>query len=588
MDTHVRSSSRTTSLFVALGLCAAACSDPKTSNEGTPEPTNTSPSSSSTAPQGTAGAPEPGAPTNPVPEVTGPAILDPAVIDDGGLAAGGTNHCQAKASGPDCRYTYLDPPAIEFTDIALGVDHGCGVGLDGTVTCWGDADEPVEPGEECRFNECGQGVPPAGTYTRIAATDSTTCALDPAGAMSCWGTRTMGLAGTFVDLDGSTEALCGLQTDGVITCTGGVPAPPTAGPYTQVAVGPTAVCGVKQGGIDCSGLDNKQGDFARVAVGEGFACGLLIDGTPYCWGDGLRILPPGGPLTALVATDLFACGLHTDGTLECWGEGQEGGTDNSTCPLDHAVLSGTLQGAAVNIDWTIGTSGGSVDAQGFAWNLGTSDGTGAGRLLFTGGEDLGTEDLPRFALMDGQSVQIGVGLLWMPGGFDAPMYCTGPGSTAKRIGDEAFLELSQMSLLGSCPGTPIEGEFQFCQGVAFEGCPDAQLDNGALAGHIDGIAIPSDTRYTLLLGSNTVTDVNTTLGLLRFETGASEGQISRGVVITGPDTVFGGNVYCFGESEVVTTGESLDEQSVYTFRNLAKLGTCVGASGSDSLTGCIR
>jgi hypothetical protein len=52
--------------------------------------------------------------------------------------------------------------------------------------------------------------------------------------------------------------------------------------------------------------------------------------------------------------------------------------------------------------------------------------------------------------------------------------------------------------------------------------------------------------------------------------------------------VFGGNVYCFGESQYVTTGEGFDEQTVYTFRNLAKLGTCVGASGTDSLSGCIR
>lgn len=314
---------------------------------------------------------------------------------------------------------------MEFTDLALGSDHGCGIELDGTVTCWGDADQPLEAGEECRFNECGQGVPPEGTFTKIAATDSATCALDASGAMSCWGTRTMGLEGTFVDMDGSTEALCGLQVDGAIACTGGVPAPPSLGPYTQVAVGPGAVCGVKQGGIDCSGLDNQEGQFARVTVGDGFACALLIDGTPYCWGDGLRILPPEGPLGAIVATDQFACGLDLDGALECWGEGQEGGIDNSTCLQDHAVLSGTLQGAAANIDWEIGDSWGRVPANGFAWNITTSDGTSSGRLLLTGSEDLGTEDITRFALMDGQSVQIAFGTIWMPGGCWHPSIVQG-------------------------------------------------------------------------------------------------------------------------------------------------------------------
>jgi hypothetical protein len=242
----------------------------------------------------------------------------------------------------------------------------------------------------------------------------------------------------------------------------------------------------------------------------------------------------------------------------------------------------------VNLDWEIGDSWGGIPAAGFAWDIGTSDDTGVGRLLFTGSDDLGTDDIPRFALMDGQSVQIGSGLLWMPGGLDAPFYCTGPGSTATRKGDEANLELAAVSLLGSCPGTPVEGEFQFCQGDVFDGCPEEQLNNGALAGSIDGITVPAETRYTLLSGGATSTELSTTLGLVRWEDAETAGQISRGIVITGPDTVFGGNVYCFGESQYVTTGEGFDEQTVYTFRNLAKLGTCVGASGTDSLSGCIR
>jgi hypothetical protein len=58
--------------------------------------------------------------------------------------------------------------------------------------------------------------------------------------------------------------------------------------------------------------------------------------------------------------------------------------------------------------------------------------------------------------------------------------------------------------------------------------------------------------------------------------------------MTGPDTAFGGSVYCFGESEFVTTGTGFDERTVYTFRNLSKVGSCAGAAGTDSLRGCIR
>ncbi len=573
-------------LFGAIIALCSACNESNSDSESSMPSPQSMPTASPSSPAGKGSEEQPDA--NAVPAATGQAFLDPAVIDDGGLAASEVNYCQAKPRGPSCRYTYLDPPSIEFTDIALGSDHGCGIQLDGTVICWGDADEPLEDGEECRFNECGQGVPPTGTFTRIAATDSTTCALDPSGAMICWGSRTTGLEGTFIDLDGGTEALCGLHTDGTIACTGGVPSPPATGPYTQIAVGEGVVCGLKQGGVDCSGVDNKVGEFARITAGEGFACALLVDGTPYCWGDGLRIKPPTGPLEAIVAAAKFACGVHVDAGIECWGEGQEGGIDDSTCPQGRAQLTGTLEGAPVNLDWEVSDSWGRIPATGFAWNIGTNDGVSAGRLLLAGSEDLGTEDIPRFALLDGQSVELTFGLIWMPGDLGSQFFCTGPGSTATRIGDEAKVEFGAVSLLGACPGTPVEGELQFCQGRSFQGCTGTDLEDGRLGGNVEGIAVPTDTRYTLLSGTGSNADLNTTIGLLSWEGNEEAGTIDRGVIVTGPDTVFGGAVYCFGESEFATMGTGFDEESLYTFRNLSKVGSCAGASGSDSLTGCIR
>ncbi|MYJ46100.1 MAG: hypothetical protein F4070_00280, partial [Acidimicrobiales bacterium] len=58
--------------------------------------------------------------------------------------------------------------------MAVGAYHGCALGTDGTIACWGD-------------NALSQTGSPAGTFTAIVAGDDHTCALSDDGSVACWG-----------------------------------------------------------------------------------------------------------------------------------------------------------------------------------------------------------------------------------------------------------------------------------------------------------------------------------------------------------------------------------------------------------------
>ena len=50
-------------------------------------------------------------------------------------------------------------------------------------------------------------------------------------------------------------------------------------------------------------------------------CGLRTNGTITCWGfnnDG-QAIAPGGQYSAVTAGGNHSCGLRTDGTIICWG-----------------------------------------------------------------------------------------------------------------------------------------------------------------------------------------------------------------------------------------------------------------------------
>jgi alpha-tubulin suppressor-like RCC1 family protein len=135
---------------------------------------------------------------------------------------------------------------------------------------------------------------------------------------------------------------CAVRTTGDIACWGdnsvgqsdGAPAP-----FTQVSVGDQLACAVWSGvdSIACWGhlTDdlNVPTDEAwrQVSVGSSYICGLTVDGTALCWGNGAPAgAPTGATFRQISAGATDVCGLQTDGTVVCWGSSALGPLDPST------------------------------------------------------------------------------------------------------------------------------------------------------------------------------------------------------------------------------------------------------------------
>ncbi len=243
-----------------------------------------------------------------------------------------------------------------FAGLALGGKHGCLWRDDGTVACWGRG----------QYGELGNGQSPdtprlTAAAVRTSATevldgvaqvstgDDYTCARRREGSIWCWGSNALGQLG-----NGKREGI-GVFASTVMEKN----KKPTRG-ATDLFAGLRHAC-VRRGGgaLSCWG-DNSRGElgrkgggafmgtvprasdgpqFARVALGLGFTCALMSDGTVRCLSgpnDGSfgaafenRIIngPDDQPLSGvadIIARRGHVCTLQFDQTVRCWGDGSAG------------------------------------------------------------------------------------------------------------------------------------------------------------------------------------------------------------------------------------------------------------------------
>jgi len=280
------------------------------------------------------------------------------------IAAGGNNTFVLTGAAP-LQFGYLAftnvPTPIpsaptNFTAIASGAIHACGIRADGTVWCWG-WNSDGQAGPNVSLNNISQTpvqVPLTGTYTLIAAGLYHTCALRAQGpnalgnqSVFCWGRNDHGQLGNGTTTSSATPVeavgINGFAIRPIRTL--------SAGDWHNIAVsgdGNIVAWGDNSygqlGDNSTTGALTPKLIFGTTAIaavgGLGHTCAVQTDSTVKCWGanysgqlgDGttaqrmspVKVSGLPGPVKQLVAGEHNTCALLTSGQLYCWGNNREG------------------------------------------------------------------------------------------------------------------------------------------------------------------------------------------------------------------------------------------------------------------------
>lgn len=267
-----------------------------------------------------------------------------------GLVQGGAAYCWGDNSSgglgnnspilaslhPDAVAATLDGTLLSFTSISTGLYFTCGLTTGGKAFCWGDN----------RFGQLGNGT--------IKDVKVPVAVLPPAGEQSL----------SFSSISTGIDSTCGLTLIGKAYCWGGNEFGQLGNNTTVTANIPVEVSAPKNG----NALSFKQ-----LSVGSFFVCGLILDGTGYCWGSnergalGNNGLTPSGNSTNfstlpiaiaapanenplafsnISAGSSHVCGLTVVGAAYCWGANFYGELGNGTAQPGIPVQA-TLRPVAV-------------------------------------------------------------------------------------------------------------------------------------------------------------------------------------------------------------------------------------------------
>jgi cysteine-rich repeat protein len=237
------------------------------------------------------------------------------------------------------------PGGLAATDLGLGQDHTCAVLADATVACWGNDDNgQLGDGVINPDNGVPTLVPGLSMIVDVEAGEDTTCALDSLGQVWCWGDDQDGQLGIgsivdnpspqLVALPSAAEAIsqgdqfvCALLVDDEVWCWG-------EGSDFQLGSGDLLHAQVPSQVLNAPAVD-----LVEIESGMRGTCVLASTGDRWCWGYSVNgqlgfaplyqlepVMPSfSGPLAGLVLDrpeiDGVLCGVLLDGTAECSGDG---------------------------------------------------------------------------------------------------------------------------------------------------------------------------------------------------------------------------------------------------------------------------
>lgn len=214
---------------------------------------------------------------------------------------------------------------VTFKHVSAGVFHSCGVDAQDQLYCWGrNYDNALgSPGGNAFYPRV---INTTSAFTYITSLSSHTCALDAQNKAFCWGSNYAGQCGT------------------------GASSGTTASP-TQV-----------QGNLT----------FTQLTTGGSHTCGLIADGTAYCWGDNdygqlgnntqMDSPTPAQVMGSVKFSHIDAGGNHTcavgllDSKLYCWGRNNYGQLSDPDLALTATVPTDV---SATNVTYTRVSAGAS-------------------------------------------------------------------------------------------------------------------------------------------------------------------------------------------------------------------------------------
>jgi alpha-tubulin suppressor-like RCC1 family protein len=280
--------------------------------------------------------------------------------------------------------------ARPYGSLAMGEDHGCALGRDGNVYCWGNNLEGELGDGSTAINRLVPApVTGIGNQVFVGAANATSCSVGADGTVHCWGFNNQGQLGNgttggAVNGGDNTPQLVMRQT-WIYTL--------PLNSIVEVSIGDLHTCAREStGNVWCWGYniygeigdgttDNRSyatfvsgvNNAIQLATGSYHSCALLADHTVSCWGyngygqlgngtqtnSSTPVAVPGlANVVALSAMAYGTCALLADGTARCWGVNAYGEMGNGTTSPSQLTptpvsLSGISSLARAASSWTM-------------------------------------------------------------------------------------------------------------------------------------------------------------------------------------------------------------------------------------------